>query len=56
MRAEVERVVVTNTPDWLALVQLAEADLVNAGLVAQMVFTAGEPAVDVTLAPVEQSA
>ena len=56
MRAEVELVVVTNTTEFLTLVQLAQGDLINAGLVAQMIFSTGEPAVEVTLAPVEQTA
>jgi valyl-tRNA synthetase len=50
MRTEVERLVVRDTPERLALVEQAKADLVNAGVVVgDVVLEEGEPAVVSTL-------
>ncbi|MFN2522676.1 MAG: valine--tRNA ligase [Mycobacteriales bacterium] len=53
MRTGVQRLVVRDAADRLALVELARTDIVNAGVVAELVLEEGEPAVDVTLAPSE---
>ena len=53
MRAEVSRLVLRGDTDRVALLQRAETDLRNAGVVAELAFEEGEPAVDVTLAPSE---
>ncbi|MCA1722274.1 MAG: valine--tRNA ligase, partial [Actinobacteria bacterium] len=49
MRTGVQKLVVRDTPDRLALVEQARADLVNAGVVSELVVEEGEPAVEVTL-------
>ena len=51
MRAPVRRVVVTDTPERLAHLSLAESDLRDAGGVEELVARPGEPGVDVELAP-----
>ena len=52
MRAEVERVTVVQDAAALALLEGARTDLVNAGVVAELVLQEGaEPAVEVVLAP-----
>jgi valyl-tRNA synthetase len=57
MKTPVTRLVITDTPERLALVSLAQADLTNAGLVQEVVLLEGEPSVDVTLGepPVKQA-
>ena len=52
MRAEVDRVVVRDTGDRIALVRQAAVDLINAGVVGELVVEPGEPDVVVTLAVV----
>ena len=52
MRAEVDRVVVRDTGDRIALVRQAAVDLINAGVVGELVVELGEPDVVVTLAVV----
>ncbi|MCU1674477.1 MAG: valyl-tRNA synthetase, partial [Frankiales bacterium] len=52
MRTGVERLVVRDTAERLALVEQARADLVNAGVVTELVVEEGEPAVEVTLVAV----
>jgi valyl-tRNA synthetase len=49
MKTEVARLVVRDTPERLALVRQAQVDLVNAGVVTELVVEEGEPAVEVTL-------
>jgi valyl-tRNA synthetase len=50
MKTPVTKLVVTDTPERLALVSLAQADLTNAGLVQDLVLSEGpEAAVEVTL-------
>ncbi len=49
MKTPVTRLVVTGSPERQALVTLAQADVVNAGLVQELLLVDGEPAVDVTL-------
>ncbi len=49
MKTPVTRLVVTGGPDRHALVSLGQVDIVNAGLVQDLVLTEGEPSVDVTL-------
>jgi len=51
MRAAVERVVVRDGAERVALLAQAVADLRNAGVVADLVLEEGEPAVEVALAP-----
>jgi len=51
MRAEVSRLVLRGDASHITLLQRAETDLRNAGVVAELAFEEGEPAVDVTLAP-----
>ncbi|MDT7570204.1 MAG: valyl-tRNA synthetase [Actinomycetota bacterium] len=53
MRAEVSRLVLSGDAGRIALLQQAETDLRNAGVVAELAFQEGEPSVDVTLAPSE---
>jgi valyl-tRNA synthetase len=54
MKTAVTSLVVRDTPERLALVALAQADLVNAGVVGELVLEeAAEPSVEVTLAPPE---
>ncbi len=50
MRTGVSRLVVRDSPERLALISFAGADLVNAGVVTELVLEEGEPAVEVTLA------
>jgi hypothetical protein len=51
MKTAVERLVVRDTQHRVALLQDAEADLVNAGVVTgDLVLEVGEPAVEATLA------
>jgi valyl-tRNA synthetase len=52
MRAEVSHLVLCGDMDRIALLRRAETDLRNAGVVAEIAFEEGEPAVDVTLAAV----
>jgi valyl-tRNA synthetase len=50
MKTEVDRLLVRDTPDRLALVRGAQVDLVNAGVVVgDVVLEEGEPAVEATL-------
>jgi valyl-tRNA synthetase len=51
MKAEVERVVVRDDARLIALLRGAEADLRNAGVVAEVAFETGEPGIEVVLAP-----
>ncbi len=51
MRAAVERAVVRDTAERVAALELARADIANAGVVADLVIEVGEPGVDVVLAP-----
>jgi valyl-tRNA synthetase len=51
MRAEVSRLVLRGDAARIALLQRAETDLRNAGVVSELAFEEGEPAVEVTLAP-----
>jgi valyl-tRNA synthetase len=53
MRTPVERVVVRDTAERIALMRQASVDIVNAGVVAELVLEEGEPDVIVTLAPPE---
>ena len=53
MRTEVVRAVVTDTPEIVAALRLAAADLAEAGRVAELVIDEGEPAVAVELAPAD---
>jgi hypothetical protein len=57
MKTPVTRLVITDSPERLALVSLAQADLTNAGFVQEVVLVEGEPSVDVTLGepPVKQA-
>jgi valyl-tRNA synthetase len=51
MKTAVTSLVVRDTPERLALVTLAQADLVNAGVVGELVLEeAAEPSVEATLA------
>ena len=52
MKTPVTRLVVTDTADRLALVSLAHDDLVNAGVVTDLVLSEGEPSVEVVLVSV----
>jgi valyl-tRNA synthetase len=49
MRTGVERLVVRDTAERLALVEQARADILNAGVVSELVTEEGEAAVEVTL-------
>ena len=49
MRTGVDRLVVRDSAERLALIELARPDLVNAGVVTTFVVVEGEPAVEVTL-------
>jgi len=51
MRAAVERAVVRDTGVRVAALEAARADIANAGVVAELVIEAGEPGVEVVLAP-----
>ena len=51
MRTPVRRLVVRDLPERTARVRAAEVDLVNAGVVAELVLEDGEPLVEVTLEP-----
>ena len=50
MRAAVERVTVTDAPERLAALRSAEADVVEAGTIAELAYAEGEPGVRVELA------
>jgi valyl-tRNA synthetase len=50
MKTEVSRLLVRESEERGALVQQAEADLRNAGVVTELVLEVGEPAVEATLA------
>jgi valyl-tRNA synthetase len=49
MKTPVTTLVVTDTPERLALVRLAQADVVNAGLVADLQLVEGEAGVEAVL-------
>jgi valyl-tRNA synthetase len=49
MKTPVTRLVVTDSPERLALVSQAQADITNAGLVAELVLAEGDAAVEVVL-------
>jgi valyl-tRNA synthetase len=49
MRTPVDRLLVLDTPERIALLRLGAADLANAGVVSELVIEEGEPAVDVVL-------
>ena len=51
MRTEVERCVVRDTPERVAALRLAAADVAEAGRIAELLIEEGEPAVEVSLAP-----
>ena len=53
MRAEVTRLVVRGDAARIALLEQARVDLLNAGVVSELVLEDGEPGVDVTLAEPE---
>jgi valyl-tRNA synthetase len=55
MRAPVTTVVVRDSAENLSLVRLAEADLCNAGVVAQLILVEGERSVEVVLADEQRS-
>ena len=52
MRTGVSKLVVRDSAERLALYSFASADIVNAGVVTELVLEEGEPAVEVTLADV----
>ncbi|MEO6206142.1 MAG: valine--tRNA ligase [Mycobacteriales bacterium] len=52
MRTGVSKLVVRDTAEQLALYSFASADIVNAGVVSELVLEEGEPAVEVTLVDV----
>ena len=56
MRAPVTRLVVSDTPERLALLAQAADDICDAGGVAELVTRQGEPAIEVELAPDENTA
>jgi valyl-tRNA synthetase len=49
MKTPVTALVVTDTAERLALVSLAQADLVNAGVIESLTLVEGSPAIEVTL-------
>ncbi|MFN2537064.1 MAG: valine--tRNA ligase [Mycobacteriales bacterium] len=49
MKTPVTSLVITDSPERLALVTLAQADIVNAGVVESVELREGEPAIEVTL-------
>jgi valyl-tRNA synthetase len=49
MKTPVTSLVVTDSPERLALVSLAQADLVNAGVVESLTLVEGPPSIEVTL-------
>jgi valyl-tRNA synthetase len=50
MKTPVTSLVITDTPERLALVRLAKTDIVNAGVVSgELTLVEGEPAIEVTL-------
>jgi valyl-tRNA synthetase len=49
MKTPVTSLVVTDSPERLALVRLAQADIVNAGVVESLDLREGDPAIEVTL-------
>jgi valyl-tRNA synthetase len=53
MRTGVDRLVVRDTAERVALVRRAEVDLRNAGVVTELVIEEGEPVVEATLAQPE---
>ena len=52
MRTGVSTLVLRDSPERLALYSFAGADIVNAGVVTELVLEEGEPAVEVTLVDV----
>jgi valyl-tRNA synthetase len=53
MRTPVDKLVVRDTAERIGLMRLASVDIVNAGVVSELVLEEGEPDVAVTLAPPE---
>jgi valyl-tRNA synthetase len=53
MRTPVDKLVVRDTAERIALMRLASVDIVNAGVISELVLEEGEPDVVVTLAPPE---